>query len=543
LASTSAIMTTKHRYLDSTAGPKHLVVPREETSICTSCRSFLERPHATRCTKGCPPEYNLTSTSRNCRFCQRLHYQFWSSVEPGVTSVVFALKIWFLDDPLQPNPSTPETPCLLYIDKYASKPEEDLIEEHRSWSVSPVRTNKKLRRDFVSEPIVYPLITRSTRDLRTLEIVKHWMTECSLHHNSCSTSIRSRDHSKVYLPARLISVNKQDRLRLVVPDRARPPHHYRYATLTHRWGKGKGLLLSRKNKDELHTRITLLSLPRTFRDAIRVCRILDISYLWIDTLCIMQDDYRERAREISNMGHIYENAYLNIGAQAAAEMVESESKVGLFVNRSDFGLNRSDSACYNEPICTRVQRKDFDELCYMVAPDHSVDLNDAALMSRGWVLQERILSPRSIYFGKELVWECSEHIASESCPNGVFRPDVPWPLPYIWGLVLPLRLKTLVFGSRYIADQSNPRRNGRWSSKYECWMRIVEIFSHCNLTYDSDCLLALSGLAKYFAQEFDDDYLAGMWRKDLFHQLLWHRAVDPLLPENRCNSPQEYRGE
>lgn len=51
-------------------------------------------------------------------------------------------------------------------------------------------------------------------------------------------------------------------------------------------------------------------------------------------------------------------------------------------------------------------------------------------------------------------------------------------------------------------------------------MKVVEVFSRCNLTHSSDGLLAVSGLAKYFAHEFDDGYLAGLWRKDLFHELL-----------------------
>jgi hypothetical protein len=393
-----------------------------------------------------------------------------------------------------------------------------------------------LRRDFALDRTVVPLSAENTRNHRTMNILRNWINDCLLHHKSCNSSIGLENCDKSYLPTRLISVNKKDQLRLVEPSRARPPQHYPYATLTHRWGKGGGLLLSRKNKDELTRRILLLSLPPVFRDAIRVCQVLDISYLWIDTLCIMQDDDCERAREISNMGHIYKNAHLNIGALAAAETAANKSKVGLFVDRHDF-------AWKNDPICMRVRRKDFDELCYVYRHIPRTSLNESALMLRGWVLQERVLSPRSIYFDQELVWECSELLASEYYPDGVRREDVVWPLPYTWGLSIPLKLKNLIIGSRYIADQSNARRVDCWSSKYECWMRVVEIFSHSDLTYESDCFLALSGLAKYFAHEFDDEYLAGMWKKDLFHQLLWYRNVDPRLPENRRTKPKKYRGE
>jgi hypothetical protein len=269
---------------------------------------------------------------------------------------------------------------------------------------------------------------------------------------------------------------------------------------------------------------------------VRVCQFLDIPYLWTDTLCIVQDDHSERTREISNMGHIYKNAYLNIGAMLAAEAVDGKAKVGLFVDRAAY-------AHYNDPVCAPVLRKDFDELCYISARVIDIDLNSSALISRGWVLQERLLSPRSVYFEHKLEWECPELLASEYYTDGVPRDDVLRPSPNIWGDHTPFRLKNLILDLRYVADESNLQRSGYWSSKYECWMRLVETFSHCNLTYESDYLLALSGLAKHFIQEFDDECLAGIWRKDIFHQLLWYRVFSPQLTGDERTSPQDYLGE
>jgi hypothetical protein len=159
------------------------------------------------------------------------------------------------------------------------------------------------------------------------------------------------------------------------------------------------------------------------------------------------------------------------------------------------------------------------------------------------VLQERLLSPRSVYFEHKLEWECPELLASEHYPDGVPRDEILRPWPNIWGYHTPFRLKNLILDSRYVADESNPQSLGYWSSKYECWMRLVEIFSHCNLTYESDSLLALYDLAKYFIHEFGDEYLAGIWRKDIFHQLLWYRVVTPQLTGNERISPQDYLGE
>jgi hypothetical protein len=287
--------------------------------------------------------------------------------------------------------------------------------------------------------------------------------------------------------------------------------------------------------DKLHKSIVFTSLPPSFRDAVRVCQFLDIPYLWIDTLCIVQDDHRESAREICNMGHIYNNAYLNIGAMLSAQRDDDDSKIGLFVDRAAY-------AHYNDPVCARVSRKDFDELFYISSHVNSIDLNRSALMLRGWVLQERLLSPRSIYFDHELGWECSELLASECYPDGVPCKDVVRPLPYVWGSPSPFRLKSVLLDSRYVAERSNPQRVGHWSSKYESWMRVVEVFSHCNLTYEADRFLSLSGLAKYFMQEFAAEYLTGIWKNDLFHQLLWYGEADPRLPEHKRSNPREYLG-
>jgi hypothetical protein len=202
-----------------------------------------------------------------------------------------------------------QTTCRIEIENLGRISDEDDEEHNAIFEVKPI-FNRTFRRETPSSRIIRPLVARNTRDVRALEFIKYWTTECQLHHKTCNNSIAAMvGHSSDCLPKRLISVNRNNRLRLVMPVKTRPPQDYRYATLTHKWEKGEGLRLSRKNMDKLHKSIMFTSLPPSFRDAVRVCRFLDIPYLWIDTLCIVQDDHRERAREICNMGHIYNNAY------------------------------------------------------------------------------------------------------------------------------------------------------------------------------------------------------------------------------------------
>jgi len=361
------------------------------------------------------------------------------------------------------------------------------------------------------------LAAMNTRNRKCLERVRTWMAECLQHHKLCTMS---PNRGQDYIPARLLVVDKRYQLRLVERQKSWTLRDCRYATLTHRWGEHRDLMLSRSNKNSLKNKIAFLSLPSVFRDAIRVCQYLAIPYLWIDTLCIVQDDDADRVHEIANMGHVYENACLNIGAVAAGQKRSANHEHGLFVERIDYAKR-------NDPVCVQIRRTDYDQLGYVLGSWSEPGLNDTILMSRGWVLQERLLSQRSIYFDEELRWECSELLATEYFPDGLPRDEYATPSKRFntWGRDTPFRIKNLILNTRHMEQfrLSRGYDTGGWMSKYESWLFVVERFSKCELTYASDRLLALSGLAKHFAKEFKDSYLAGMWKEDLFDELLWHR--------------------
>jgi hypothetical protein len=145
----------------------------------------------------------------------------------------------------------------------------------------------------------------------------------------------------------------------------------RYATLSHRWGTVNMPKLLRTNEQDLRSGIILESLPLSFREAIELCHYLDIKYLWIDSLCLIQDDEDDRAREIKKMGNIYRHSFCNFSALVAAVQ-----PVGLFVK----GGQRLTSA-----FAVRTSRKDHNARYYGY-PRLSIDqLNSHALMKRGWV--------------------------------------------------------------------------------------------------------------------------------------------------------------
>jgi hypothetical protein len=155
---------------------------------------------------------------------------------------------------------------------------------------------------------------------------------------------------------------------------------------------------------------------------------------------------------------------------------------------------------------------------------------------QGGSVQERSLSPRSIYFGERLTWECSELLANESFPQGS---------PGFKSIGIekngPLRLARSLYGLR--APDIEYANGYTMKNTYDTWLHLVEKYRHCNLTYTSDTLPALAGLARKFQKELNDEYLAGLWRTDILRGLLWLRCVeqcckiaDRLLDTYRGNS-------
>ncbi|KAF1963668.1 hypothetical protein CC80DRAFT_397713 [Byssothecium circinans] len=159
------------------------------------------------------------------------------------------------------------------------------------------------------------------------------------------------------------------------------------------------------------------------------------------------------------------------------------------------------------------------------------------LMKRGWIFQERLLSPCSIYFGDRIRWECSQLQACEVFPKG--SPSVSCFAP--WGLDgTPLRVNGLLFDKNPIwkgtMGRFQPTDERELNRK---WLFLVQEFAACQLTFPSDCFQAISGLARHFQKVHGDQYVAGLWRRDLCSGLLWNQDCDMEDPQYLS----EYRGE
>jgi hypothetical protein len=101
-----------------------------------------------------------------------------------------------------------------------------------------------------------------------------------------------------------------------------------YVTLSHCWGTVETLKLMKSNVQALSSTIPLHSLCKTFQDAVLVTSLLGYKYLWIDSMCIIQDNEDDWRKESALMSEVYSNAVVNLAATDA-----KDGSVGLFHQR------------------------------------------------------------------------------------------------------------------------------------------------------------------------------------------------------------------
>jgi hypothetical protein len=254
--------------------------------------------------------------------------------------------------------------------------------------------------------------------------------------------------------------------------------------------------------------IVLGELPQTFQDALAFTRELGMRYIWIDSLCIIQNSEEDWQRESAQMCQIYSNSFCNLAATSARDGSE-----GLF-RRRDTRLLQS--------LPVRVGGMKHNVVDYDM---WERQVEAAPLNRRAWVCQERILSPRSLHFSStQVFWECNGSVACESFPLG---------LPSRIGRSSKRGINRII--NRVLEVPPNlpetpnsPNDPQPIASAYEAWYYIVEVYSKAALTFETDKLVAIGGIAAILQPILHDSYLAGLWRRHLAGDLLW-----------RCNYPYE----
>lgn len=140
-------------------------------------------------------------------------------------------------------------------------------------------------------------------------ITKEWLEFCQEHHPLC------RPAHSAFLPTRLVFVGEMPSMSKICASSDIPAGtSIKYTTLSHCWGEPKFLTLTSLNLDSMMECLPTELLTPVFRDAIDLTRSLGIEYIWIDSLCIVQDSHKDWTYQSEMMGEVYKHSWLNIAA-------------------------------------------------------------------------------------------------------------------------------------------------------------------------------------------------------------------------------------
>jgi Heterokaryon incompatibility protein (HET) len=368
-------------------------------------------------------------------------------------------------------------------------------------------------------------IDNTTNSASVFNCISKWLDVCSpKNHPRCHSHPLPS-----FVPRRLLDIRELGRIRIQDTDlltsdgiRIREilinESSFRYATLSHCWGTKRPLVLDNDTAPELYAGFEESVLPQTFRDAVVVARKLSISYLWIDSLCINQDDQLDWLKQSQDMARVYSGSYCNIAATGAADSSE-----GLFFERkpsnmSPFLVRKGQETAERDP----ENQEDPLPHAYFVVPEsyYVLQNREAPLFNRAWVVQERVLSRRSVHFGRlQVFWECSHMHACEFFPTRV-----------------PVEAQSLEYSKTEELIRGNPVVGLKYATHKDPWNGLVNLYTRCKLTYPKDRLPAIAGIASLYAgDEQHGDYLAGLWKKDFFRHLLWQGGTT--LPRLQYGAP------
>lgn len=220
-------------------------------------------------------------------------------------------------------------------------------------------------------------------------------------------------------------------------------------------------------------------------------------YLWIDSLCICQDDSQDWAHESGHMADVYSNAYIVIAANRS-----SDNTGGCFHKRAAYMKVLADIPLMGRKACVHAMPLSPPEHPWF----HSFDFDTEPLSSRGWALQERTMAQRVLHYNnRQIYFECACGIEAE---DGHLR--------------------------------MIPRNN--YESSLTAWYNLVGQFTRRELSKATDKLPAMSGWAKKLQEEIGADYIAGLWSNDLIYGLSWSHGWTDGSGAERPASLEEYTG-
>ena len=349
----------------------------------------------------------------------------------------------------------------------------------------------------------YRTITPNPLSSHATGILKGWLESCQSCHTACKT------HSLNVLPSRVIDIRDPCRPRLKLT-KGESGH---WVALSHCWGNSTTTVLTTDSLHEMEQAIPMASLPRNFRDAITIARLLTIDFLWIDSLCIIQDSIADWREQSAKMVDVYKNSTITIAATNAERSTDGFLRDRQLEVRCALKIEEKTVSLILRP---RIEWYGIPEI---VGP----------LTQRAWVLQERLLPSRVLHFGgQQMMWQCRTKVLAEGYRD---TDEVP-------GDEKPGGIESLIRAQiHYDPSAAQAPNEDSASNKivagtenqqfplqgnvYNQWYRVVEMYAQLRLTNMTDKLPALAGVAQQIQSQTHDTYLSGIWESQFVRGLQW----------------------
>lgn len=363
-----------------------------------------------------------------------------------------------------------------------------------------------------------------------LDVVKGWLEQCLSHHDSCRKRARlctvwSTDNMHIVrdlvqgdnMPRRLLKISQTPVASNVILVQLK--EEAPFVALSHRWGKTETCITMKSNVEELETcGLALEQMPQTYREAIEWTAQLGYSYIWIDSLCIIQDDENDWKEEAPRMAVVYGNADITIAAMDA-----EDNNGGLFVENME-------------------------------------DDKRGCLDSRGWVIQERMVSPRTVLFTRNSIfWECRQADAilesrelilrsttalpslDKQYDTSLSKIEIPDHPKELFAFFRDFRLPGVTLnedeGQFGLTSTSLLAEKEEYEPFLRAWWKFVKFYTPLNLTYGKDKFLAMNAIASvpFLATQMKNSF--GLWYHFIENELLW--SIDLDGPE--ATKPDHFR--
>lgn len=351
---------------------------------------------------------------------------------------------------------------------------------------------------------------RPSRDLPSeahIGLINRWRHECEAEHESCQKTPYDQ-----LLPSRILELldpsDNEKGVRLIETGRK---IRGTYACLSYCWGTLKTQIgqTTRKNLPGYLQYIPFNELPPTVIDTIILCFRLGFRFLWVDRLCIVQDDPKDWLEEASRMCEVYSRSALTI----AVPICKDSSQSFLLKRHRVFRETLTWHKEHPKPIHIIKHRGEGSKPSGSVwIHEYNLDIQRSgpwflednwrefrgrennprnSWIERAWTFQEWMLSPRVLHIHNMTLWDCFGGYANE--------------------------LNQRYMGKPILIRNPDEIEKGSGLT----WLKLVEEFLRRKITRVEDRLPAMAGLAARHAQATGDTYLAGLWRKNLHWWLLW----------------------